>query len=99
MKVLLRLLKTRTNKKSIDYYEAVKIAYTQCERMRKHFDSPKGINNLNKDNKALWGFTYKIVSGEEKDWVKVVNKNPDNLLVSWAPGGMTLTEILKANMK
>ena len=99
MRSIIDVIKERTNKKSIDYYEAVKIAYTQCERMRKHFDSPKGINNLNKDNKALWGFTYKIVSGEEKDRVKVVNKNPDNLLVSWAPGGMTLTEILKANMK
>ena len=65
--------------------------------MRKHFDSPKGINNLNKDNKALWEFTYRILN-EEKERVKVVNKNPDNLLVSWVPGGMTLTEILKANM-
>jgi hypothetical protein len=33
---------------------------------------------------------------EEKERVKVVNKNPDNLLVQWVPGGMTLTEILKA---
>ena len=39
--------------------------------MRKHFDSPKGINNLNKD--------------------------PDNLLVQWVPGGKTMTEILEAN--
>ena len=64
--------------------------------MRKHFDSPKGINNLNKDNKALWEFTYSILY-EEKERVKVVNKNPDNLLVQWVPGGMTLAEISKAN--
>ena len=28
-------------------------------------------------------------------WVRVVNKDPDNLLVQWVPGGMTITEILK----
>ena len=39
---IIDVIKERTNKKSIDYYEAVKIAYTQCERMRKHFDSPQG---------------------------------------------------------
>ena len=39
MKVLLKLSKNKTNKKSIDYYEEVKIAYIQCEHMRKHFDS------------------------------------------------------------
>jgi hypothetical protein len=64
--------------------------------MRKHFDSPKGINDLNKDNKVLWEFTYKILY-EEKERIKVVNKDPDNLLVSWVPGGMTLNEMLKAN--
>ena len=65
--------------------------------MRKHFDSPKGINNINKDNKVLWEFTYRILY-EEKERVKVVNRDPDNLLVSWIPGGMTMTEILKDNM-
>jgi hypothetical protein len=45
----------------------------------------RGINNLNKDNKALWEFTYRILH-EEKERVRVVNKNPDNLLVSWVPG-------------
>jgi hypothetical protein len=63
--------------------------------MRKHFDSPKGINNLNKDNKALWEFTYRIVN-EEKERVKVVNRDPNNLLLSWVPGGITLLEMLKA---
>ena len=58
--------------------------------------SEQGINNLNKDNKALWEFTYRILN-EEKERVKVVNSNPDNLLVQWVPGGMTLTELLKAS--
>jgi FPC/CPF motif-containing protein YcgG len=62
--------------------------------MQKHFDSPKGINNLNKYNKALWKFTYMILH-EEKERVKVVNKDPDNLLVQWVHGGKTITEILK----
>jgi hypothetical protein len=49
--------------------------------MRRHFDSPKGINNLNKDNKGLWEFTYRTIHEEPE--IKVVNKNPDNLLVRW----------------
>jgi hypothetical protein len=98
---IIDVINDRTEKKgnetTIDFYEAVRIAYTQSENMRKHFDSPKGINSLNKYNKALWEFTYRILN-EEKKRVKVVNKDPDNLLVQWVPGGMTLTEILKANM-
>ena len=27
--------------------------------------------------------------------VKVVNRDPDNLLVQWVPGGKTVTEILE----
>ena len=45
----------------------------------------------------LWEFTFRILY-EEKERVRVVNKNPDNLLVSWVPGGITITEILKVNM-
>jgi hypothetical protein len=89
--------RTETNGyETIDFYEAARIAYTESEYMRKYFDSPEGINNLNKDNKALWEFTYRILY-EEKERVKVVNKNPDNLLVSWTPGGMTLREKLRAS--
>ena len=51
---------------------------------------------INKTFRPIWEFTYRVVSGEEKERVRVVNKNPDNLLVSWVPGGMTITEILKA---
>jgi hypothetical protein len=96
---IIDVINDRTEKKgyeTIDFYEAARIAYTESEYMRKHFDSPKGINNLNKDNKVLWEFTYRILY-EEKKRVKVVNKDPDNLLVQWVHGGMTLAEILKAN--
>jgi hypothetical protein len=84
---------------SIDYYEAARIAYNEREHMQKYIDSPiKDITEIDKGFRRIWQFTYRIVSGEEKERVRVVNKNPDNLLVSWIPGGMTLTEILKANM-
>ena len=46
MKVLLMLSMTgqkRNDIETIDYYEAVRIAYTESEYMRKYFDSPKGI--------------------------------------------------------
>jgi hypothetical protein len=44
---------------------------------------------------VLLEFTYRILY-EEKERVKVINKDPDNLLVQWVPGGRTITEILKA---
>ena len=64
---------------------------------KKHIDSEiRDITHINKGFRPIWEFTYKIVSGEETR-VKVVNKNPDNLFVSWILGGMTLNEMLKAN--
>jgi hypothetical protein len=51
---ILEVINDRTDKKkegndtTIGYYEAVRIAYTESEYIRKHFDSPKGINNLKK---------------------------------------------------
>jgi hypothetical protein len=96
---IIDVINDRTEKKgndTIDFYEAARIAYTESEYMRKHFDSLKGINNLNKDNKVLWEFTYRILY-EEKKRIKVVNRDADNLLVQWVPCGMTLTEILEAN--
>ncbi|HEV2877434.1 MAG TPA: hypothetical protein VGW09_09175 [Nitrososphaeraceae archaeon] len=95
---IIDVIKGRSNKKSIDYYEAVRIAYTESKYMQQHFESViKDITEINKGFKPIWEFTYRIVN-EEKERVRVVNKNPDNLLVSWVPEGMTLTEILKANM-
>ena len=74
---IIDVINDRTEKKgyetTIDYYEAVRIAYTESEYMRKHFDSHKDINKINKDNKPIWEFTYRIVN-EEKERVKVVNK-------------------------
>jgi hypothetical protein len=50
----------------------------------------------NKGFKPIWEFTYRIVN-EEKERIKVVDKNPDNLFVLWITGAMTLHEKLKAS--
>jgi hypothetical protein len=66
--------------------------------MRKYLDSKiRDIAEINKWYRPIWEFTYRM-HYEEKKRVKVVSKSPDNLLVQWIHGGMTLTEILKANM-
>jgi hypothetical protein len=39
---------------------------------------------INKTFKPIWEFTYKI-SGAEEERVRVVNRDPDNLFVSWIP--------------
>ena len=96
---ILEVINDRTEKekkgnKTIDYYEAVRIAYNDGQYMRKYIDSEIDITEINKMFRPIWEFTYRIVSGEEKR-VKVENKNPDNLSVSWVPGGRTITEIVK----
>jgi hypothetical protein len=96
---IIDVIKDRTEKKgyeTIDFYEAVKIAYTDSKYMQKNFDSEiKDTTKINKGFIPIWKFTYKIVN-EEKNRVKVVNKDTDNLLVQWVHGGKTIIEILKA---
>jgi hypothetical protein len=101
---ILEVINERTPKKgndetattaTIDYYEAARIAYTNREYMRKFIEHEINVGEINKCFRPLWKFTYKIVSGEDNKRVKVINKDPDNLLVQWVPGGKTVTEILK----
>jgi hypothetical protein len=102
---ILEVINERTDKKgndvaittttTIDYYEAARTAYTDREYMRKFIERQINVEEINKDFRPLWEFTYRIVSGEEKERVRVVNKDPDNLLVQWVPGGKTITEIFK----
>jgi hypothetical protein len=102
---ILEVINERTDKKgndtttaittTIDYYKAARIAYTDREYMRKFIEREINVEEINKMFRPLWKFTYKIVSGEERKRVRVVNKDPDNLLVQWVPGGMTITEIFK----
>jgi hypothetical protein len=101
---ILEVINEKTDKKgnvvttttaTIDYYDAARIAYTDREYMKKFIEREINVEEINKYFRPLWKFTYKIVSGEDNKRVKVVNKDPDNLLVSWVPGGKTVTEILK----
>jgi hypothetical protein len=95
---ILEVINDRTDKKddaTIDYYKAARIAYTEGEYMRKYIDCELNIREINKGFRPLWEFTYRIVSGEAKERVRVVNKDPDNLLVQWVPGVKTITEIFK----
>jgi hypothetical protein len=87
---ILEVINDRTVKRGgneiIDYYEAVRIAYTERKYMQKHFEPViKDTTQINKMFRPIWEFTYKIVSGEEWKRVKVVNRDPDNLLVQWVP--------------
>jgi hypothetical protein len=95
---IIDVINDMTNKKgndTIDFYEATRVAYTNDQYMQKYVDSEIDIAELNKRFRPIWEFTYKIVSGEERKRVKVVNKDPDNLLVQWVPGGQTITEIFR----
>jgi hypothetical protein len=42
---------------------------------------------INKKFMALWRLTYRFVNEEQR--IKVVNRDPDNLLLSWVPGCYT----------
>ena len=65
----------------IDYSEAVKIAYTESEHMQRYlYTTIKVVTEINKTFKPIWRFTYKISGGEEAR-IKLVKRDPDNLLV------------------
>ena len=72
----------------VDYYEAARIAYKNGYYMRKYIDSEiKDVDKeINKTFRPIWEFTYKIVGAEEQR-IRLVNRDPDSLLVSWIPGG------------
>jgi hypothetical protein len=98
-KDILEVINEKTDKKgddvTVDYYDAARIAYNGREYMRKFIDREINVEKINKGFRPLWEFTYKIVNGEENKRVRVVNKDPNNLLVQWVPGGKTVTEILE----
>jgi hypothetical protein len=65
----------------------VRIAYTKSEYMQKYLDKiVRDVKEINKIFKPIWEFTYKISGGEEER-IRLVTRDPDNLLVSWIPGG------------
>jgi hypothetical protein len=77
----------------VDYYEAARTAYKSGYYMRKYIDSEiKDVNKeIYKTFRPIWELTYKIVGIDEKR-VRLVNRDPDNLLVSWIPGGRIYCE-------
>jgi hypothetical protein len=52
---------------------------------------------INKTFRPIREFTYKIAGAEEQR-VRLVNRDPDNLPVSWIPGGRIYCEELKIAM-
>jgi hypothetical protein len=98
---IMQVIKDKTGNEdgnaAVDYYEAARIAYTNGQYMKKYLDSKiNDISEINKCFRPIWEFTYKIVSGEEKR-VRLVNRDPDNLLVSWIPGEEIYCEELKVS--
>ena len=77
----------------VNYYDAVKGAYRketfkildQYNPMTiRDYLLDKGVKDVNKIDKnlePLWKFTYDLMNTESR--IKIVNKDPDNLLVSW----------------
>lgn len=64
------------------------LPYTNGQYMSKYLDSKiNDIEEINKCFRPIWELTYRIVSGEEKSRVKVVKRDPNNLLLQWVPGG------------
>ena len=72
-------------------------AYTNGHFLRNIDFEIKDIAVINKAFKPIWELTYKIVSGEENESVKVVNKDPHNLLLSWIHSGKIYCEELKVS--
>ena len=66
--------------------------------MRKYIDSEiKDVDReINKTFQLIWEFTYKIVCADEKR-VRLVNRDPDNLLVQWIPGKEIYCEELRVS--
>jgi len=78
---------------TIEYFEAVRIAYLKNTRYFTEYfgcdDDEGGItyDEINKNFKGLWRLTYRFVNEEQR--IKIVNRDPDNLLVSWVEGCYT----------
>jgi hypothetical protein len=104
---ILLVIKDKTEEKekekdgnTVDYYEAARIAYKNGYYMRRFIDAEEEIKDvdreINKTFKPIWEFTYKIVCADEKR-VKLVKRDPDNLLVSWILGEEIYCEELKVS--
>ncbi len=79
----------------IEYFEAVRIAYLRnTQYFIEYFGGDEADisqDEINKNFEGLWRLTYRFVNEEQR--IKVVNRDPDNLLVSWMPGCYTEFDI------
>jgi hypothetical protein len=83
---------------TIEYFEAVRLAYLKntryfIEYFGSNDDDISHIDEINKNFEGLWRLTYRFVNEEQR--IKIVNRDPDNLLVSWIPGCYTEFDIPK----
>jgi hypothetical protein len=79
---------------TIEYFEAVRIAYLKnTQYFIEYFGSDDDLtyDGINKNLEGLWRLTYRFVNEEQR--VRVVNRDPDNLLVSWVSGCYTEFDI------
>jgi hypothetical protein len=64
----------------------------ECERVKScpsFISEIKDVDReINKTFRPIWEFTYRILGADETR-VRLVNRDPDNLLVSWIPGLVT----------
>jgi hypothetical protein len=81
---------------TIEYFEAIRIAYLKnTQYFIEYFGSDGDLtyDEINKNFEGLWSLTYHFVNEEQR--IKVVNRDPNNLLVSWVPGCYTGFDIPK----
>jgi hypothetical protein len=65
------------NRRSVDYFDAVKLAFDTSSEVRVYL----GENcNIDKNLRGLWSFTYAIINGQVRD-IMVLNKDPDNFVL------------------
>jgi hypothetical protein len=92
-------IKEDGEQKTIEYFEAVRIAYLKDTRyFMEYFGSDDDIchDEINKNFEGLWRLTYRFVNEEQR--IKVVNRDPDNLLITWMPGYYTEFDIPNDDM-
>jgi hypothetical protein len=74
----------KTKLKHHDILDAFRLAaYLQNTQYFKQYFGDDDIcqNEINKNFDGLWPFTYRFVNEERR--IKVVNRDPNNLLISW----------------
>jgi hypothetical protein len=91
-------IKGEQQQTTIEYFEAVRIAYLKNTRYFIEYfgcdDDDICQDKINKNFSGLWRLTYRFVNEEQR--VRVVNRDPDNLLVSWVEGCYTGFDILES---